>query len=419
MIRSSRFSRPAAAAAALCAAAVLLLAIPSASAATNLPARAPASPGALSGQPTPVAVVGSPGQSAGPGPAAKAAKGTEEAAGSSLLPCGDSYFTNYHYSYNRTQACMPYVYAIVWLLKGVEVGKTTMDWLSSYQLNYKSRDFTVSLKLVDVDVTGYYKPLSEVFSASCQGTCKATVDWPQGSILSTGLSGSVSVHDSVGANARNTTPLDFKAVVTPEGFGPSTFTWPSWTPFRCDDELAFQGAGCVFPAYVPTLTLSRGTYGAAAGMIQWAQQHLSGAWGLQGKNKPLTRLADATTSDNNRTIICRRAWKSMGTRIGGDFGDHDSCDEYPFAATYQSGASKVKNGSQCAQVKAVETGTRGETEAQRWNTVEPIGAYSSSAACVRGHIPATLNSDVGNAYRVFIGPQRLLNSDKFWVAVTK
>jgi hypothetical protein len=342
----------------------------------------------------------------------------EEAAEADSLTCSDSYALKDVYTYNRTQACIPFVYAIVWKVKGVEVGKTTIYWLSAYQLNYKGRDFTVPVKIVKVTVTGFYRPLSEEFSSSCASPCKATTHWPQGSVLATGLDGSVSVHDSIGTGDKHTTKLSYVAIVTPAGYGPIPFRWSSPVSFRCDDMLAFQGAGCVFASYIPTLTLSRGAFGAAADMISWAQKHLDGAWGLEGRGDPLRRLANSEKSDQNRAVICGRAWKSMGSKIGGDFGDTDSCDEFPFAATYESGGSSVSSGAECAQVVAVETGKAGQTEPERWNTVEPLGSHSADAACVRGHTPLTENTDVGNAYRVFIGPQRLLDEDQFWVSVT-
>jgi hypothetical protein len=97
----------------------------------------------------------------------------------------------------------------------------------------------------------------------------------------------------------------------------------------------------------------------------------------------------------------------------------DSCDEFPFAATYQSGAlNGATSGSQCAQVEAVKTSSTG-TIAHIWNAVKPIGTHSSSAKCVRGHIPLSLNEDLGtSSYLTFIRAQRLLNKDRFWLTVT-
>jgi hypothetical protein len=101
----------------------------------------------------------------------------------------------------------------------------------------------------------------------------------------------------------------------------------------------------------------------------------------------------------------------------------DSCDEYPFAATYESGAMPpghgVANGAACAQVKAVQTSNTGDDPAKLWNDVKVIGTFSPHVRCVRGHIPLKLNVDLGNkAYLALINSDRLIDQDPFWVAVT-
>jgi hypothetical protein len=97
----------------------------------------------------------------------------------------------------------------------------------------------------------------------------------------------------------------------------------------------------------------------------------------------------------------------------------DSCDEFPFAAAFQSGALQgVTSGKDCAQVEAVKTSNTGSV-AKIWNDVRPIGTFSRSAKCVRGHIPLTLNTDLGrDGYLAFIRSQRLLNEDPFFLEVT-
>jgi hypothetical protein len=189
---------------------------------------------------------------------------------------------------------------------------------------------------------------------------------------------------------------------------------------RCDTIITATDS-CVDEQFTPTLSLSINTYGAAADMIQWAQFNLSGAWGLQGSGgsgTPLKRLYNTTQRDTNRKIICDSTFINQGTAIGGDDGSSDSCDEFPFAATYQSGAMNgVTSGSQCAQVTAVENAQRTGNLATDWRTVQPTGTYSNQAKCVRGHIPLSLNTNVGTAYSNFISPNRLLDLDPFWVSV--
>jgi hypothetical protein len=184
---------------------------------------------------------------------------------------------------------------------------------------------------------------------------------------------------------------------------------------RCDSAAVTGSAGCVDQYYTPTLSLSLAQYGAGAAMVQWAQVSLSPHWGLQGVGQPLTRLVN---QGNNRQIICDSTFANQGSAIGGNDGDSDSCDEFPFAATYQSGAlNGVTSGAQCAQLTAVQTGNSGN-EAADWASVTPVGTVTGSEVCARSHNPLNLNTDVGGAYGRFIISQRLIDQDPFWVVVT-
>lgn len=200
------------------------------------------------------------------------------------------------------------------------------------------------------------------------------------------------------------------AISQPDSTPVGSSTWNS-ADVRCDDAVGTD-AGCIMPDYIPTYPVSLSTYGSSAAMIQWAQDNLSGHWGLQGEGEPLERLANASEQNANRTTICNSTFTADPSITD------DSCDEYPFAATYQSGAlNGVDSGSQCAQVTADED-TSGTTLAQQWPTVSVVGTYGGSEACVRGHIPLDLNTGVGSGLGLFAQNQRLLDGDQYWVAIT-
>lgn len=188
--------------------------------------------------------------------------------------------------------------------------------------------------------------------------------------------------------------------------------------------------GCVDESYIPTLYLSLAQYGAAAQFIQWAQINLSGHWGLDGVGQPLHRLIDETLQANNREIICETDWtpdSSITTDLA-PYNDKDSCDEYPFASTYESGAMEedangtakpyVTTGANCAQLTAVQTGSSGTNEAQDWATTRELATPTGSEPCVRSHNPLKRNSGVGGAYSSFAQSNRLIDKDPFWVSVT-
>jgi hypothetical protein len=177
---------------------------------------------------------------------------------------------------------------------------------------------------------------------------------------------------------------------------------------ECLFALAYP-AGCVLPKAIPTLSLPISEYGSSAAMIRWAQQNLSGKWGLQSAKNPLTRLGNTTQAKANRRVVCETDWRALPKKV-----QDDSCDEYPFAGSKQSAGliPGFKTGADCAQVIAVKD------KAGQWTGVVPLGQYSASGKCVRGHIPLSLNTKVGRAYGGLVRSERLLPGDPFWVAVT-
>jgi hypothetical protein len=103
----------------------------------------------------------------------------------------------------------------------------------------------------------------------------------------------------------------------------------------------------------------------------------------------------------------------------------DSCDEYPFAGTYESGAMQtgfdgqpkpfVTTGADCWQGTAAQNGSSG-IEPADWNVM--LLDSTSTTQCVRAHIPKKLNTTLGGAYGNFVLKQRLLDKDAFWVFAT-
>ena len=174
--------------------------------------------------------------------------------------------------------------------------------------------------------------------------------------------------------------------------------------------------GCVDVDYLPTLDLPIDTYGAAAAMVEWAQENLSGHWGHPDTGSPMTYLGNTDQRDVNREIVCDSSFTNLGTAIGGDDGSSDSCDEFPFAASYQSAPlGGLTSGADCAQVQATEISNPTGNLAADWSGVEPIGSFTGSEPCVRGHIPLLLNTNVGTAYWKFISANRIIDGDQYWI----
>jgi hypothetical protein len=222
---------------------------------------------------------------------------------------------------------------------------------------------------------------------------------------------------------------------TPQPAGTVTLTPATWTSpnLRCD-KLVGTTAGCVVPGYIPILDLSIQRSGAGAAFVQWAQLNLSGHWGLEGAvvngvtitGSPLRRLANATEQKANRTTICQDGSFTADPNIY-----QDTCDEFPFAATYESGAlNGVTTGAACAQGTAVASPTTPPA-----GTLPPVlkvsdvagyypsfkieGTPTKTEACLRSHSPQQLNSDVGGQLGNFTQNERLLDNDQYWVSVTQ
>jgi hypothetical protein len=148
-------------------------------------------------------------------------------------------------------------------------------------------------------------------------------------------------------------------------------------------------------------------------MISWAQNNLSGHWGRQGHGQPLHRLANSKKASANRRVVCDKTFMTGSTGVA-----KDSCDEFPFAKTYESGAlNGIHSGSKCAQVTAVRTAHSGSL-AHQWAGIKVIGKPTGHEACVRGHIPLPLNTDVGGLLGRFTQANRLIDNDPYWMAVT-
>jgi hypothetical protein len=150
--------------------------------------------------------------------------------------------------------------------------------------------------------------------------------------------------------------------------------------------------------------LPESQYGAAAAMILWSQVN-QGGWGLPFLNPPLHRLADQTQAATNRAQICDSTFNPDPNV------PNDSCDEFPFAASYESGAMSGLTGVDCAEVEPVYDSVQGVWTVNVLNGIVDAG-------CTRGHVPLSQNTAVGGALGNFIVQNRILDGDPYTVQVT-
>jgi hypothetical protein len=221
----------------------------------------------------------------------------------------------------------------------------------------------------------------------------------------------MSFTDTVGALTSDQFDVTDQITVTAPLATPGTATLAGAPDIRCDSIIGGRRPGCVVPDYTPTYEVSLTTWGAAAAGISWIQNNLPDHWGVYnpyGTSNPLTRLANPTVQAANRRAICR---DGTFTRPSPPV-PNDSCDEFPFAASNQSGAQLGLTGAQCSEIVPSYDPATG--------TVSVIVIHSNPAdRCVRAHVALTLNNGVGRILGgTFTPGQRLLDGDPYWVDIT-
>ncbi|WP_120494707.1 NucA/NucB deoxyribonuclease domain-containing protein [Microbacterium phyllosphaerae] len=162
-------------------------------------------------------------------------------------------------------------------------------------------------------------------------------------------------------------------------------------PVRCDNAVPGRAiAGCVVPAIAPSIWYDGSSFTEFGAHVAGAQ-----ASGLPGGTTaaPLNRLVNAAAQQANRNTACPA---SLPRPTG------KSCDEYPFASTYQGAAL-----------------SGGGARTQSWCQVTVSGTPSAGPAgysvCM---IDAAQNSAAGSLLNsVLFVPNRVLDSDAFTVRI--
>ncbi len=199
---------------------------------------------------------------------------------------------------------------------------------------------------------------------------------------------------------------------------------------RCDVVVSTT-PGCVFGGYKPTWTFNSAKYPAAAAHAWLMQQKLPGHPGSQKHDKPMFFLPAKEYNehhrdpDKNRSVVCPDDWaKDHGhpdtTLMSAT--DKPSCDEYAFAASYNSagmpasmdGLNEVASGDKCVQTYATRV-TQGT-----WKLYddERKAGPTWNEACGRSAMSLWQNSGSMNQFGLqFSSKKRLMDHDAYWVNV--
>ncbi|WP_159393170.1 golvesin C-terminal-like domain-containing protein [Streptomyces rimosus] len=181
---------------------------------------------------------------------------------------------------------------------------------------------------------------------------------------------------------------------------------------RCDNLFKGRKAGCVFPEYIPTYTVNTKKYPAAAALYWVLMEKLPSHPGRVptsgDSGHPLHRLADEKAQEANRGKMCKS--------VAANYLKHpdtptSSCDEYPFAASKESGGSQVATGQECVQLYT--TNKNGPWELfydDRW----PLPNWKKSV-CGRGSVPQKQNTSAGGGLGRFARSKRVDDQEAFYV----
>ncbi len=180
---------------------------------------------------------------------------------------------------------------------------------------------------------------------------------------------------------------------------------------RCDNEIG-ASAGCVVPAFAPTFTVNFEKYPAASDYIDDAQAYIKTHPGDESHSKgtPLHRESDTAIAKKNRDKVCDSTFVAED-KFNGAY--EIQCDEYPFAATKESGGQLgITSGKECKQFVIHP----GYVEFYP-HTPHSMLSYqpSGTANCARASMPKHENEGVGGDLGRFAVSTRLLEDDAYWV----
>lgn len=229
---------------------------------------------------------------------------------------------------------------------GAPVGTGHFSWNQDIILSTSSDLFVENDTVTWDQITGEEAPGLLSFVSGCTSKCAPTPG-ANGILTPISYGQSLSIHlvfeDSPGTAAPDSfTTNYFMGPVSPGVLSTNVFNWRMPVTIRCDNLPPRVSPGCVFPAAVPQLVLSEATWGAAAAKVLIGEYYLAGSPGLTTATA-LTR-GDPTLNQGNRDAVCDSTFVTNNTLV-----PTDSCDEYPFASSQQSGGQRNLTGVNCLE----------------------------------------------------------------------
>jgi hypothetical protein len=252
------------------------------------------------------------------------------------------------YVYNRTVLCWE-LSIVDTLYKGTKVvGTVSFHLTSKMQVKTTSRDWSESLAISDVQVTGSGGGVSLALTVSCGSPCKATNHFPQNKVIAA-RSGTIDYADSIAKGKVHGTTSLYELTASKSGYTSAKGHASSPVSYRCDDSYG-KYPGCVFPQFTPTITSLAPLPGIVAN-IKTAQAG-PGHYGKPGGGHPLHHITSTSQQNKNYNAVCGRS-------VVGKPPVGKSCDEYPFKSTREGGTTLSKANRHTAWVPIAEQNSQG------------------------------------------------------------
>jgi len=231
----------------------------------------------------------------------------------------------------RNESCMMQSWGL-YVQAWIEGRLTVIGYVAFWELSYSYTSSSIStwgqqMQISIYQALGDTAGLTLQGSARCWGSCTmGNVNFPAQSAFA-GVPGGEAFFNSTstspGAVGSANTAIDWYFTKPDTISSPVNSSQPPVV--RCDNDTPGVDVGCVSPDYTPVLIYAQsGPYPELARHILDAQN--SGLPGAYPNGTPLSRLVDQGLRDLNRDTACPDSYPRP---------DGKSCDEYPFASTWQ------------------------------------------------------------------------------------
>jgi hypothetical protein len=258
-----------------------------------------------------------------------------------------------HVIRNRHSSCGKFKisYKIIEVPSGDVVGTAKVVTTYMEKLSARSRKWALELTMELEDATGEATSgVSANIHIGCTGGCKnltgsVSLPLPPGEAAGTQF-----IIESAGSRTDRTHQAPVFFLSHPMASNTPDVKLPGLGSARCDSVAVARTQGCAFSDVAALYVLHVNGQGIkdVALHIEHAQRTRPHHFGWLGHGKPLTRLTVPKDIRANRRRACRGVHVPRGK----------SCDEYPFAATYQ-GASFFPGDNSTNVVPAKENSREG------------------------------------------------------------